>query len=254
MSSSRRLLGGRHGARSGVESEAGTSRWVNGVTAGPTRGAPHSAADSLGTIVAVNGSATELPALHEFLISPGFIGAGVFFASIVGFVAVWYLTRQQASRLEATLTEQAGRWARQRHTDAVKRCWDRLAWLVDNAGEEPVVGTPEDARLGMGPELAFEVLSGLHAEAVELDDQTLIRATTVYLAQFGLVLSQQTAPLAAPAARAKSAGKPVRRDNGRVQGESSGEAPASEPSAPSDSASTSGSEPAETPTRRSRRR
>ena len=39
----------------------------------------------------------------------------------------------------------------------------------------------DDASLGLGPELALELLEGLHRDAKELGDDTLARAVAVYL-------------------------------------------------------------------------
>jgi len=70
-----------------------------------------------------------------------------------------------------------------------------VVWLVETAGTEPAARDADEASLGLGPELALELLEGLHRDAEELGDETLARAVTVYLAQYGLVLGQQGGPL-----------------------------------------------------------
>ena len=87
---------------------------------------------------------------------------------------------------------------------AVQRCWERLKWLVETAGIEPAAG--EGATLGLGPELALELLRGLLREAQELGDDSLANAVTVYQNQFGLVLAQQGGPLSELGATASSSG------------------------------------------------
>ena len=68
-------------------------------------------------------------------------------------------------------------------------------WLVKTAGVEPAALDPDDASLGLGPELALAILQGLQRDAKELGDNTLTRAVAVYLAQYGLVLGQQVGSL-----------------------------------------------------------
>jgi hypothetical protein len=76
---------------------------------------------------------------------------------------------------------------------AATRCWERLKWVVETAGIEPAAS--QGATLGLGPELALELLRGLLREAEELGDDALAGAVTVYQTQLGLVLVQQGGPL-----------------------------------------------------------
>jgi hypothetical protein len=151
-----------------------------------------------------------LPALREFVVSPGFSGVLVFLAAIIVLVAVLYASRRAGRRLskqleQQDLHEQQARTDRQRR-QAVDRCWKRLVWLVTTAGAEPAARDPEDANLGLGPELALELLEGLHRDAKELGDDTLVGAVAVYLAQYGLVLGQQGGPV--PESLPESNGRP----------------------------------------------
>jgi hypothetical protein len=151
-----------------------------------------------------------LPALREFVVSPGFSGALVFLAAIIVLVAVLYASRRAGLRLnkqleQQDLHQQQARTDRQRR-QAVDRCWERLVWLVTTAGTEPAARDPEDANLGLGPELALELLEGLHRDAKELGDDTLVGAVAVYLAQYGLVLGQQGGPV--PESLLESNGSP----------------------------------------------
>lgn len=156
-----------------------------------------------------------LPPLRDFVVSPGFGGALVFLAAIIVFVAVLYASRRASFRLNKQLEQrdlhhQQARTDRQRR-QAVDRCWERLVWLVTTAGTEPVARDPEDASLGLGPELALELLEGLHRDARELGDDTLVRAAAVYLAQYGLVLGQQGGPV--PESLPQSNGGPEQSPN-----------------------------------------
>jgi hypothetical protein len=151
-----------------------------------------------------------LPALREFVVSPGFSGALVFLAAIIVLVAVLYASGRAGLRLnkqleQQDLHQQQARTDRQRR-QAVDRCWERLVWLVTTAGTEPAARDPEDANLGLGPELALELLEGLHRDAKELGDDTLVGAVAVYLAQYGLVLGQQGGPV--PESLPESNGRP----------------------------------------------
>jgi hypothetical protein len=141
----------------------------------------------------------RLPTLRDFLVSPGFAGAAVLVAAILVVCAVLYASRRAARRLDKQLEQQdlhhqEVREDRQRG-EAIERCWERVVWLVENAGMEPAARDADDASLGLGPELALELLEGLHRDAKELGDDTLTRAVTVYLAQYGLVLGGQGGPL-----------------------------------------------------------
>jgi hypothetical protein len=132
------------------------------------------------------------PALRDFFTSPGFVGAAVLIAAAIVVGAVLYASNRATGRLDKQLERQdlhhnAVRVDRQ-HTELVDRCWERFVWLVETASMEPAAG---EASLGLGPELALELLQGLHRDANELGDKTLGRAVTAYLAQYGLVLGRQ---------------------------------------------------------------
>jgi hypothetical protein len=135
------------------------------------------------------------PNLRDFLMSPGFVGAGVLIAAIVVFCAVWYAAGRATRRLDQQLERQdlhhENVRADRRHAELIDRCWERFVWLVETAGKEPAAQDVGEAGLGLGPELALELLRGLHRDANELGDETLARAVTVYLAEYALVLGRQ---------------------------------------------------------------
>jgi hypothetical protein len=144
-------------------------------------------------------SSAQLPTLRDFVVSPGFAAALVLLAAIIVFCVVLYASGRAGRRLDRQLAQQdahhqEARTDRQRR-QAIDRCWDRVVWLVETAGTEPAARDADEASLGLGPELALELLEGLHRDAKELGDETLARAVTVYLAQYGLVLGQQGGPL-----------------------------------------------------------
>jgi hypothetical protein len=148
-----------------------------------------------------------LPSSRDFLTSAGFGGAAALAAAIVvAFISVFALRR--ASRRHRLGLEQQERQHRERredeqHAAAVTRCWQRLVWVVETAGIEPAAS--EGATLGLGPELALELLRGLLRDAEQLGDDTLARAVSVYLGQFSLVLAQQGSLLSEPADASSSA-------------------------------------------------
>lgn len=144
----------------------------------------------------------QLPALRDFLVSPGFAGAGIALAAIVVLCAVLYTSRRAARRLDKQLEQhdlehQDLRADRQREA-AIGRCWERLVWLVKTGGMDPAALDADEATLGLGPELALTLLEGLHRDAKELGDDTLTAATRVYLTQYALVLGQKGGPLPNP--------------------------------------------------------
>jgi hypothetical protein len=144
-------------------------------------------------------SSAQLPTLRDFVLSPGFAAALVLVAAIIVFGAVLFASGRAGRRLDRQL-EQQGAHHQEARTDrqrrqAINRCWDRMVWLVETAGTEPAARDADEASLGLGPELALELLEGLHRDAKELGDETLARAVTFYLAQYGLVLGQQGGPL-----------------------------------------------------------
>jgi hypothetical protein len=146
--------------------------------------------------------------LREFIVSPGFAGAAAVAAAVIVLCAVLFVTRRAGKRFNQELEQrerhhQEGR-EDERHVVAVERCWERLTWVVQTAGIEPAAS--EGATLGLGPELALELLRGLLRDAEQLADATLASAVTVYQNQFVLVLAQQVGSLSGLAAGAAVAG------------------------------------------------
>jgi hypothetical protein len=134
-----------------------------------------------------------LPAARDFVTSAGFGGAAALLAALVVAGAAALAARRVAHRHTAEL-EQKERHHQdirrdEQHAAAVARCWQRLVWLVETAGIEPAAS--EGATLGLGPELALELLRGLLRDTEQLGDDTLAGAVSVYLGQFTLVLAQQ---------------------------------------------------------------
>lgn len=143
------------------------------------------------------------PTLSDFLVSPGFAGAWIALAAVILFFAVFYMSRRAEHRLDKQLEQQDQHQQEHRadreRAGGVERCWQRLVWLVDTAAMEPIglgLDHTEKAILGLSPELTLAILKGLHRDAKELGDNTLIDAVTVYLTQFGSVLAQQGGPVA----------------------------------------------------------
>ena len=136
-----------------------------------------------------------LPPARDFLLSAGFGGAAALLAALVIAVVAVLLARGAAKRHRAGLEQQERHHREVREeeqrTAAIARCWQRLVWVVDTAGLEPA---GETATLGLGPELALEILRGLLRDAEQLGDDTLAGAVTVHLNQFSLVLAQQAGP------------------------------------------------------------
>jgi hypothetical protein len=140
-----------------------------------------------------------LPTSRDFLVSAGFTGVTVLLAAITVFCAVVYASRRAGRRLDKRLEQQGLHHeearADRRHAEVIDRSWERFVWLVETAGVEPAARDAGEASLGLGPELALELLHGLHRDAKKLGDDTLARAVTVYLTQYGLVLGRQSGPL-----------------------------------------------------------
>jgi len=153
-----------------------------------------------------------LPALKDFVVSAGFAGAAVLVAAIIVSCVVLYATRRAGRRLNMQLEQQDHHHEQtiedHQRSAAVDRSWQRLVWLVETAGVEPAAQDTEEASLGLGPELALEILEGLVRDADKLGDETLAKAATVYLAQYGLVLGQRSGPLPAPLARRRDGHAP----------------------------------------------
>lgn len=177
----------------------------------------------------------QLVPLREFIVSPGFAGAAAVVAATIVLCAVLYGLRRSRKRFhqELELRERHHQEARhdEQHAVAVARCWDRLRWLVETAGIEPAAS--EGATLGLGPELALELLRGLLREAEQLEDESLASAVTVYQNQFGLILAQQGGPLSELAAVASAARDGKR---GPTPASSTQETPDKHPAAAADEA------------------
>jgi hypothetical protein len=162
-----------------------------------------------------------LPPERDFLTSAGFGGAAALAAAII-LVLVALFAMQRASKRHRMELEQQERqnWARredEQHAAAVTRCWQRLVWVVETAGIEPAAS--EAATLGLGPELALEILRGLLRDAEQLGDDTLARAVSVYLGQFSLVLAQQGSLLSEPPDDASSSATGAKaNDQGVTEG------------------------------------
>lgn len=139
-----------------------------------------------------------LPPAREFLLSAGFGGAAALLAVLL-LVLVVVVGARRASTRHRTLVAQGERHHEQIREDAQRsaalvRCEERFKWVVETAGIEPAAS--EAATLGLGPELALELLQGLHRDAKQLGDDTLVSAITVYFDQLARVLAQQGGPLA----------------------------------------------------------
>jgi hypothetical protein len=157
----------------------------------------------------------DLVPLREFIVSPGFAGAAAVAAAVIVLCAVLFATRRAGKRFNQELEQREchHQEARQdeQHAGAVQRCWERLTWVVQTAGIEPAVSV--GATLGLGPELALELLRGLLRDAEQLADATLASAVTVYQNQFVLVLAQQGGSLSGVAAgvAVSGDGKPAKQ-------------------------------------------
>lgn len=146
----------------------------------------------------------ELPPVRDFLTSAGFAGAAALLAAIIVALVAMFgarrATRRHRLELETRQRHHEDVLNAQQYATDVDRIWQRLVWVVETAGLEP--GASENATLGLGPEMALELLRGLLADAEQVGDDTLARAVSVYLEQFSLVLAQQSgssAELFAPA-------------------------------------------------------
>jgi hypothetical protein len=148
-----------------------------------------------------------LPPARDFLTSAGFGGAAALAAAIIVALVAVFAMRRASQRHRMELEQQERQHLERRkdeqHAAAVKRCWQRLVWVVETAGIEPAAA--EGATLGLGPELALELLRGLLRDAEQLGDDTLAKSVSVYLGQFSLVLAQQGSLLSEPADAPSSA-------------------------------------------------
>lgn len=138
-----------------------------------------------------------LPPGRDFLTSAGFAGAATLLAALILTVALLVIARNNrhhhAHDLEELTHHHDGIRDEQRRSDALTRAWQRLQWVVDTAGLEPA--SSQGITLGLGPELAGEVLRGILADADRLGDDALGNAATVHLSQLSLVLAHQAGPL-----------------------------------------------------------
>jgi hypothetical protein len=139
-----------------------------------------------------------LPSAGEFLTSAGFAGAAALLAALVVALVVYGVARGASNRHRAELQLQERHYEKVREdrerAAGIALCEQRFRWVVETAGLEPAAS--ESATLGLGPELALELLVGLQRDATRLGDETLVKAIAVYLNQFSLVLAQQGGPLA----------------------------------------------------------
>lgn len=125
-----------------------------------------------------------LPPLRDWVSTAGFTGACVLLAALIILTAVVVAARRADKR------QQDARDASKRAA-AIDQCWQRLTWVITTADTEPAALDPATANMGLGPELAEELLKGIVRDANELGDETLEKAAAVALNQLGLVLTQQ---------------------------------------------------------------
>lgn len=151
-------------------------------------------------------AASGFPSTGEFLTSAGFGGAAELLAALVVALIVFGVARRASHRHQAELQSQERHYEKVRedreHAAGIALCEQRFRWVVETAGLEPAAS--ESATLGLGPELALELLVGLRRDATRLGDDTLVKAIAVYLSQFSLVLTQQGGPLAHLSGRLKN--------------------------------------------------
>ncbi|AGZ54598.1 MULTISPECIES: hypothetical protein [Mycobacterium] len=141
----------------------------------------------------------DLPPAREFLMSAGFGGAAALLAALVlAAVALFAVGR-------ATKRYQQIRDA-ERDNATVQQCWQRLVWIVETAGVEPADN--QRATVGLGPELALELLRGLLRDAEDLRADTLAEAVTVYLNEFSRLLAHQGSVPSEPSATAPADQRP----------------------------------------------
>lgn len=136
-----------------------------------------------------------LPPLRDWVSTSGFTGACLVLAALIILTALLISARRTDKRHTRAMDQldqhqQDARDADQR-TAAIEQCWQRLTWVITTADTEPAALDPATANMGLGPELAEELLNGIVRDAKELGDETLERAAAVALNQLGLVLTQQ---------------------------------------------------------------
>lgn len=194
---------------------------------------------------------SNLPSARDFLTSAGFGGAAALLAAIILAAALLVIARNSrthhAQHLDELEHHQAAIRDDQQRTAALDRAWRRLQWVVDTAGLEPA--SSQGVTLGLGPELATEVLRGILRDADELGDEALGNAVTVHLSQFSLVLAQQSGHLTHPATNtSKVDATPKPADTSPT------DAPHSDKPDPSTTTPTEESSSTPAPTARARRR
>jgi hypothetical protein len=145
----------------------------------------------------------DLPPARDFLLSAGFAGVAAVVAAVIVLCAVMYASRRTGKRSQAE-RDQSERHHEERRADeqravAEARCWDRWWQVLETAAIEPAAS--EGATLGLGPEVALELLRGLLRDAEQLGDDTLAKAVAVYQEKLLLVLAQQCGPLSRLAAQ-----------------------------------------------------
>jgi hypothetical protein len=149
-----------------------------------------------------------LPPARDFLTSAGFGGLAALLAAGVIAVAITVQARNTGKQRELQLDQlerhHGDLRADQQRDSALARSWRRLQWVVDTAGVEPA--SSQGVTLGLGPELACEILRGILRDADEFGDEALGHAATVHLSQLSLVLAEQGgSPLAPPVDAAPTA-------------------------------------------------
>jgi hypothetical protein len=185
-----------------------------------------------------------LPPAREFVTSAGFGGAAAFLAALLVVAVALFAVgraskryRQQFDQQERHNQQQLDQQERHnqqlrdaaQHDAAVQRCWQRLVWVVETAALEPAAS--QGATLGLGPELALELVRGVLRDAEDLGDATLRDAAAVYLDQFSLVLAQQGSVSAEPPVAASPDGVAAEQ-SGRTDSAQPSAAPAETDSAP----------------------
>lgn len=162
----------------------------------------------------------DLPPAREFVTSAGFAGAAALLAALVLAAVVLFAVGRVSKRYQQVR-------AAERDHATVQQCWQRLVWIVETAGVEPADN--QRATVGLGPELALELLRGLLRDAEDLRADTLAEAVTVYLNEFSRLLVHQGSVSSEPSATAQA------------EQATRGDQPAGEPAA--ESAQTNGSPP-----------
>jgi hypothetical protein len=142
-----------------------------------------------------DGRPPQLPALSDFLLSPGFAGALVVLAAVLMLLAALMASRRTKRQLLQQDRHHQEILADKSRREKIDRCWDRLVWLIRTASMDPAAVEADEQSLGLGPELTLSILEGLQSDAADLRDNTLSRAVAVYLTQYGLVLAQRIGPL-----------------------------------------------------------